>query len=124
VRTLHDLRELPKGGVSLRFWLEPLGPHTQDGKRVIGRRDLIDCLPRCRWALIFCEGSEIRGFGNLTAAKDYCRERWDVTEWSRDRCGDWNPEDGDSWISNRGELWPGKAPVPPSPGAATEEGTA
>jgi hypothetical protein len=114
VKTLRDLTELPRGGVSLRFWVEPLGPHTQrepgkEPKRAEhGRQDLCDCLPGFRWALIFPENGEIQAFHTVVAFKAYCADRFGVTEWSRDWTGDWRPEDGDSWVSNKGEFWPGR----------------
>lgn len=107
--------DLPRGGVTLRFWAEPLGPHTQrePGKEPVrrehGRQDLVDCLPRwCRWALIG-PTAEIRGFRTVADFQAYCRYRFGVTKWSRDWTGDWTPEDGDSWVSDKGVLWPGRA---------------
>jgi len=105
--------ELPRGGVTLRFWVEPLGRHSQrlpgeEPKQGYGRQDLRDCLPGFRWALIFPAAGEIRGFKTVAAFKEFCAEQYGVTEWSRDWTGDWKPEDGDSWISSEGELWPGR----------------
>lgn len=105
---------LPRGGVTLRFWVEPLGPHTQrepgrEPNRVEhGREDLRDCLPGYRWALIFPSEGEVRAFRTVADFKTYCRGRWGVSEWERDWTGDWTPQNGDSWVSDRGELWPGR----------------
>lgn len=111
---MSETAKLPRGGVTLRFWVEPLGPHTQrwldEDPRPVdhGRQDLVDCLPGFRWALIFPTKGEIIGFKTVAAFKAYCAERFGVTDWTRDWTGDWQPEDGDSWVSNRGELWPGR----------------
>jgi hypothetical protein len=118
--SMYD-RPLPRGGASLRFWVEPLGPHTQrfprseaqgGGDHVErcehGRQDLVDCLPHCRWAMIG-PGPVIRGFRTVAEFKAYCLEHFGVTEWERGWTGDWTPQDGDSWIGSKGELWPGRA---------------
>lgn len=108
---------LPRGGVHLRFWVEPLGKHTQHQPghepRQIGhgRQDLVDCLPGFRWALILPEAGEIIGFHTITGFKAHCLDRFGVTHWKRDWTGDWTPQDGDSWKSNEGELWPGRVAV-------------
>lgn len=110
-----DFRELPKGGVTLRFWVEPLGPHTQrePGKEPEkvehGRQDLVDCLPGFRWALIHPEAAQILGFRSVAAFKTYCHDEYGVTYWHRDWTGDYTPEDGDAWVSNKGEFWPGRS---------------
>lgn len=101
-RKRPDYPPLPRGGVSQRFFIERIDERHRD--------DTVRWFPRgYRWALIFAEGAEIRGFRTIAEAKDYCRERWGVTEWYRNAdMPDWSPEDGDSWISRKGELWPGR----------------
>lgn len=104
----------PEEACRLRFWIEPLGPHTQrepgkEPKRIEhGRQDLCDCLPGFRWVLIFPKAGEIHGFKSEADFRSYCLTRFGVTKWSRDWTGDWTPEDGDSWISNNGDMWPGR----------------
>jgi hypothetical protein len=91
---------LPRGGVRLRFFVEKIDERHKD--------DTAGWFTGCRWLLIFGEGNEARGFRTVAEFKAYCRERWGVTRWSRDRLTpDWTPEDGASWKSREGQLWPG-----------------
>lgn len=92
---------LPRGGVSCRFYVEKIDARHRD--------DTAAAFKGCHWLLIFGEGNEARGFKTIAQFKAYCRERWGVTRWSRAHdMPDWTPEDGDSWISRKGELWPGR----------------
>jgi hypothetical protein len=94
---------LPRGGVTCRFHVEKIDERHRDDTAGWFKAQ------GYRWVLIFAEGGEARGFRTIAQFKAFCHERWGVTRWYRDSSSpDWSPEDGDSWVSRKGELWPGR----------------